>query len=87
MFIIREIIVNIEHEDYVSNNLFMSIRHMNKNREIPGLPLLLFLCTEQFTYTSLFTLFAGQGSSLIVNMQNVNLLLHLFASLCPHTVF
>ncbi len=49
----------------------MSIRHMKK--EIPGSHYF-FLCTEQFTYTNLFTLFAGQGSSLLLNMQNVHLL-------------
>ncbi len=37
--------------------------------------------TLQFTYSNLFTFFAGQGSSLL-NMQNVHSLLHLFASLC-----
>ncbi len=76
----------LEHEDMsmtffkghrcFTNNLFMSIRHMDKE-----IPLLLFLCTEQFTYTNLFTFIAGQGSSLL-NMQNVHSLLHLFASLC-----
>ncbi len=61
---------------------------MKKEHRNTRFPLLLFLCTEQFTYTSLLTLFAGQRSSLLLNMQNVHyyLLLHLFASLCPHTV-
>ncbi len=51
----------------------MSIRHMKKleQRNIRFL-LLLFLCTEQFTDTNLFIFL--QGSSLLLNMQNVHLL-------------
>ncbi len=63
MFIIIETIVNIEHEEYIcfkgnrcfSKNLFMSIRHIEK--EIPGSHYF-FLCTEQFTDTNRFTFFA-----------------------------
>ncbi len=51
-------------------------------------PLLLFLCTEQFTDTKTFTSLQDRAAQ---NVQNVNslyyLLMHLFASLCPHTVF
>ncbi len=66
MFIIIETIVNIKHEDQTcfkghscfSKNLFMSIRHEKRNTRFP---LLLFLCTEQFTQTCLH--FCTQGSS------------------------
>ncbi len=67
MFII-ETIVNIEHEDWTcfkghicfSKNLFM-------------FPLLLFLCTELFNYTNLFT-FLHDRAALLLNMLNVHLL-------------
>ncbi len=61
--------------------------HENRNTRFP---LLLFLCTEQFTYTTLFT-FLQDRAAILLNMKNVHslycLLLYLFASLCPHTVF
>ncbi len=68
MFIIIETIVNSMKTRHVSKvidvflkNLFMSIRHMKKNTRFP---LLLFLCTEQCTYTNLFTFFhTGQLTS------------------------
>ncbi len=67
MFIISETIVNIEHEDQTcfigricfSNNLFLSIRNIKKEKKKTNTRflLLLFLCTEQFTDTNLFTFF------------------------------
>ncbi len=95
MFIIIKTIVNSIKTRHVSKVIDVFQRTCSllldtwKNKY--KFPLLLFLCIEQFTYTNLFKFFAGQGSSLLLNMQNVHslycLLLHLFASLCPHTVF
>ncbi len=48
--------------------LVMSSRHMKK--EIPGSHYF-FLCTEQFTYTNLFTFFAHRPAHSL-NMQNVH---------------
>ncbi len=63
----------------------MSIRHMKK--EIPGSHYF-FLCTEQFTDTNPFTfLHTGQLFFWKCKMYIYYLLLHLFPSLCPHTVF
>ncbi len=62
-----------------------SLKHINTR-----FPLLLFLCTEQFNDTNLFT-FLQDRATLLLTMQNVHsrycLLLRLFSSLCPHTVF
>ncbi len=93
MFIIIETIVNIKHEEQTcfkghrcfSKNLFMSIRHEKINSRFP---LLLFLCTEQFTDTNMFTfLHTGQLFFWKCKMYIYYLLLHLFPSLCSHTVF
>ncbi len=91
MFIISETIVNIS----------MKTRHVSKIIEVfqrtcscivvmkkkeHQFPLLLFLCTEQFT--NRFT-FSHDRAALLLNrkMYSYYLLLHLFASLCTHTVF
>ncbi len=59
----------------------MSIRHMKEKKHINSFLLLLFLCTEQFIETNLFT-FSQDRAAHFLNMLNVHLLLHLFASLC-----
>ncbi len=93
MFIIIETILNIEHEDYVSKVLDVFQRTcsclLDSLKRNTRFPILLFLCTEQFTYTNLLTFFLQDRTA--QNMQNEHslyyLLLHLFPSLCPHTVF
>ncbi len=59
-----------------------------KNIEIPGFPSLLFICTENFTYTNPFTFSHDRAAHFFwtCKMYIYYLLLHLFASLCPHTV-
>ncbi len=58
-----------------SKNFFMSIRHMKK--EIPGSHYFsCFALGNLLTQTSL-DFFAGQGSSLLLNMQNIHSLLAL----------
>ncbi len=74
--------------DVFQKNLFMSIRHVKK--EIQGSHYFSFFALSNLRTQTCLN-FAGKGSSLLLNMQNVYslycLLLHLFASLCPHTVF
>ncbi len=63
----------------------MSIRHIKKHT-YSRFPLLLFLCSEQFTDTSLFTF--SQDRAALLNMQNLHLLFiitFVFLSV-PHTV-
>ncbi len=55
-----------------------------KKRTNTKFPLLLFLCSEDFTDTSRFA-FLRDRAALLLNMQNLHLLLHLFASVL-HTV-
>ncbi len=93
MFIIIETILNrawrlcFKGHLCFSKNLFMSIFHIKKKYQVL---LLLFLCTEQFTDTNLFTFSLQDRAALLLNMQNVHslyyLLLHLFPSLC-HTLY
>ncbi len=68
-----------------SKNVLMSIRHIKKHT-YSRFPLLLFLCSEQFTDTSLFTF--SQDRAALLNMQNLHLLFiitFVFLSV-PHTV-
>ncbi len=93
MFIIIETILNrawrlcFKGHLCFSKNLFMSIFHIKKKYQVL---LLLFLCTEQFTDTNLFTFSLHDRAALLLNRKNVHslyyLLLHLFASLC-HTLY
>ncbi len=66
----------------------MSIRHMKKRNT--RFPLLLFLCTEQFTDTNLFT-FLQDRAALHLNMQNVgyiyDLLIYICFPLCAHILY
>ncbi len=67
-------------------DLFMSIRHMKKENQ--GSHYFSFFALSNLLTQTFFdtNIFAGQGSSLLLNMQNVHslycLLWHLFASLC-----
>ncbi len=92
MFII-ETIVNIEHEDETcfkghrcfSKNLFMSIRHMKKEQINTRFPLLLFLCTEQFTDTNMFRfLHTAQHTSSEHAKYTFIIYYYICLSLCAH---
>ncbi len=48
-------------------------------------PLLFFLRTEQFTYTRMLTLFAGQGSSLLLNI-SIHMHLSHLGTICTPAV-
>ncbi len=84
-YVYYETIANIKHEEQTyfighicfSKNLFMSIRNMKKNR----FPLLLILCTEQFTDTNLFTFSHDRAKCIYIYIYIFYLLLHLFTSL------
>ncbi len=96
MFIIIETIVNIEHEDYTffkANRCFLKncsclVDTWKKKYKVPTTSLSLHWAI--YLHKPVY-IFVGQGSWLLLNVQIVNslycLLLHLFASLCPHTVF
>ncbi len=66
----------------------MSIRHMKKEHRNTRFPLLLFLYTEQFTDTNLFT-FSQDRAALLLNMQNVHLLfiITFVSPLCAHILY
>ncbi len=76
-FIINETIVNIEHEEYVSKiiDVFQrtcSYLEKKKKKKNTRFPSLLFLCTEKFTDTNLFT-FSHDRAALLPNRKNVQL--------------
>ncbi len=94
MFIIIETIVKSMKTRHISkgnrcfsNNLFMSFRHMKK--DIPGSHYFSFFALSNLlTQNSLYLCRTGQlTSSEHAKYTAFVLLLHLFASTCPHTVF
>ncbi len=80
-----------EHEDYVSKVIDVFQRtcwcllDMWK-KKITRFPLLLFLCTEQFTDTNLFICLQDRAA-LLLNMLNVHLLCIRFGCLCAHVLY
>ncbi len=77
------------HEDYVSKAIdafqitcSCLLDTLKRNTRFP---LLLFLCTEQFTDTNLFTFFFLQDRAAL-NMQNVHSLYYLLFNLFPLSV-
>ncbi len=73
-----------EHEDYVSKVIDVFQRTcsciLDTLKRNTRFPLLLFLCTEQFTYTTLFNFFCGTGQLRAYKM-------YICFPLCAHILY